>query len=229
MHSKKAVAMAVAVAFTFAAGAAFGASKRPPQSGDIAAANEPSQAPAQMSNLRVSIYPVKTDGFTLNKSEVTEIHRIAMQACFDAGLRCSGRGETVGNVQKEQSYEGRGRIAQAQYVAEFTLVGKTQDKVKLGLPGGFHVGGGYGTNFGGGVVGGGVYTDLSGLGIKMDGMELVGQISDTSDGALVYSDTQSKLALRGSFIVGEAGGSNAKKLLKTFRQMFDDFRARIGR
>ncbi|MFA4873897.1 MAG: hypothetical protein WC690_01000, partial [bacterium] len=154
--------------------------------------------------------------------------RIAMQACYDSGLKCSGRGETVGNVQKEQAYEGRGRIAQARYVAEFTLVGKTQDKVKLGLPGGFNVGGGYGVNLGGSVVGGGVYTDLSGLGVKMDGMELAGQISDTSDGSLVYSATKSKLALRGSFIIGEAGGSNAKKLLKTFRDIFEDFKQRVG-
>lgn len=176
--------------------------------------------------IRVALYPVKTDGFSLNGSEVTEINRIAMQACYDTGLRCSGRGETVENVKKEQGYGG-GRIAQSQYVAEFTLVGKTPDKVKLGLPGGFNIGGGYGVNVGGAVVGGGLYTDLSGIGIKMGQMALAGQISDTSDGALIYSETKNKLGLGGSFIVGEAKSSNSTALLKAFREMFANFKARV--
>jgi hypothetical protein len=228
MNSKALLALGIVVALASVSVAAIGAAKRPALQDEKSAPEETSSAPTTVSNVRISIYPIRTDGFSLNNSEVTELHRIAMQACYDAGLKCSGRGETVSNVQKEQSYEGRGHIAQARYVAEFTVVGKTQDKVKLGIPGGFNVGGGYGVNLGGAVVGGGLYTDLSGLGIRMDGMELTGQISDTSDGSLVYSSTKSKLSLRGSFIVGEAGGSNAKKLQKTFRDMFEEFRKRVG-
>ncbi len=189
-------------------------------------AGAPTQGKVASGVIRVAVYPVKTDGFELNGSEVTEINRIAMQACYDAGLRCSGRGHTVENVKKEQGYGG-GKIAQSQYVAEFTLVGKTRDKVKLGLPGGFNIGGGYGVNVGGGVVGGGLYTDLSGLGLKMDQMALAGQVSDTSDGTLVYSEMKNKLGLGGSFIVGEAKSSNSTALLKAFREMFLNFKGRV--
>ncbi len=194
--------------------------------GDAAPAATAAPERAGVQAIRVALYPVKTDGFSLNGSEVTEINRIAMQACYDSGLRCSGRGETVENVKKEQGYGG-GRIAQSQYVAEFTLVGKTPDKVKLGLPGGFNIGGGYGVNVGGMVVGGGLYTDLSGFGIKMGQMALAGQVSDTSDGALVYSETRNKLGLHGSFVVGEAKSSNSTALLKAFREMFENFKARV--
>lgn len=174
--------------------------------------------------LRVAVYKVTTNGFSLNGSEVTEMNRLALQACFDAGLKCSGRDETVGNVGKEQGYGGKGKIAQADYVAEFTLTGSTPDGLKLGLPGGINIGAGMGKNIGGIYVGGGGYTDLSGLGIKMGRMSLTGQISDASDGTLAYSKTEEKLGLQGSFLIGEATSSNAKKLLSTFRKMFEDFK-----
>lgn len=176
--------------------------------------------------LSVAIYKVTTNGFSLNGSEVREINRLAMQACYDAGLKCSGRNETASNVQNEQGYGGRGKIAQSEYIAEFTLTGSTEDAVKLGLPGGLHIGGAYGRSIGGAWVGGGTYTDLSGLGIKLSSMTLTGQVTDSSDGSLAYSGTKNKIGLKGSFIVGETTSSNAKKLLSTFREMFEDFKKR---
>ena len=198
--------------------------KTKPKSGEETAAVE--SLSGSQSLVRIAVYPVKTDGFSLNNSEVTEIGRIAMQACVDAGLRCAGRGETASNVKKEQAYGG-GRIAQAQYIAEFTLVGKTKDKLKLGLPGGFHVGGGYGRSIGGSVVGGGLYTDLSGLGLSTNQMALAGQFSDVNDGSLVFSRMNNKLGMTGSFIVGEARSSNSDKLLTAFQGMFREFASRV--
>lgn len=176
--------------------------------------------------LAVAIYKVTTNGFSLNGSEVREINRLAMQACYDAGLKCSGRDETAANVEREQGYGARGKIAQAEYIAEFTLAGSTENALKLGIPGGLHIGGGYGHSIGGGWVGGGTYTDLSGLGVKISNMTLTGQITSSSDGTLAFSGTQSKLGLKGSFIIGEATSSNSKKLLSSFRKMFEEFKKR---
>lgn len=172
----------------------------------------------------VAIYGVDTNGFTLGGSEVHEISRIALQACFDVGLKCSMRDATASHVEKEQRYGGRGKIAQADYIAEFTLVGSTEDSVKIGIPGGISIGGGYGTRIGGGLAGGGIYTDLSGLGIRLSKMTLTGQITNSSDGSLAFSKTKDKLGLKGSFIIGEATSSNAKKILEAFRNMFEEFK-----
>lgn len=82
----------------------------------------------------VAVYPVKTEGFTLNQSEVDEMSRIALQACFDGGLRCKGRGYSLGSVQREQALTGKtSKAAAADYVAEFAVVGKTKDKFNVGL------------------------------------------------------------------------------------------------
>lgn len=174
----------------------------------------------------VAIYKVATNGFSLGGSEVNEINRLAMQACYDAGLKCSGRDETAESVKKEQTHGGRGKIAQARYIAEFTLSGSTGESLKLGIPAGLSVGGGYGRNIGGALIGVGGYTDLAGLGIKMSKMTLTGQVTDTSDGTLAFSKTENKLGLKGSFLVGEATSSNADKLLKAFRKMFEEFKER---
>lgn len=176
--------------------------------------------------LKVAVYKVTTNGFSLNGSEVNELNRLALQACFDVGLKCSARDETADNVAKEQGYGKKGQIAQAEYVAEFTLTGSTANSLKIGIPGGINVGAGMGKNIGGIYVGGGGYTDLNGLGIRLSKMTLTGQISDTSDGTLAYSSTQEKLGLSGSFLIGEGTSSNSKKLLGTFRKMFEDFKSK---
>ena len=195
-----------------------------------APATVPEAAPsAARQSIRVAVYPVRTDGFMLNDSEVLEIHRIAMQACYDAGLKCSGRGETVENVQREQGYGGMGRVAQSRYVAEFTLVGRTKNKFKFGVPGDIPIAGGYGENLGGAIAGGGgVLTSLSGFGLAASEMNLAGQFSDTQDGTIVFSRTDNKLNLQGSFIIGEVKSSNPKKLQKAFRDMFEEFAGRVG-
>ena len=193
----------------------------PPSVHEQAPAAQPSGKP-----ITVAVYRVETNGFALGGSEVKEINRIALQACFDAGLRCSARDATAANVEKEQRYGKRGKISQADYLAEFTLVGSTGDSLKLGIPGGFNVGGGYGKSIGGVVVGGGLATDLSGLGIRLSKMTLTGQITSSDDGTLAYSKTLDKLGLKGSFIIGEGTTSNAGKLLDAFRKMFEDFKSR---
>jgi hypothetical protein len=233
------VVVAVAVALAFAAPSMAKSAKysKPAQgASEEGASAAPAAMPAPTAaamgarqSIHVAVYPVKTDGFTLNDSEVIEISRIALQACYDAGFKCSGRGETVENVQREQGYEGRGRVTQARYVAEFTLVGRTKDKFKLGIPGDIPIGGGYGADIGGAVVGGGgIITNLSGFGLSASQMALAGQFSDTQDAVLVYSNKLNKLNLQGSFIIGAVKSSNSDKLSKAFKVMFDGFAQRMG-
>lgn len=172
----------------------------------------------------VAIYTVRTNGFELNGSEVMELNRIALQACYDAGLKCSLRDpETMSNLEQEKKYGAKGTIRQADYIAEFTLVGMTKDSTTVGIPTDIRIGGGYG-GVGGTIYGGGGYTDLSGLGIRLSKMALTGQITNTNDGTMAFSSTKEKIGLTGSFVVGSSTSSNPKKLLGTFQEMFEEFR-----
>src|SRR3989338_1461101 len=177
----------------------------------------------------VAVYPVKTEGFKLNESEVIEMHRIAMQSCFDAGLTCSGRGGTTGNVQREQGFSGGGgAIAAAQYVAECSLVGKTEDRYNVGTKkGGLPIIGGAAGKIGDTRVFGGTRVNLSGIRIGGSGMNLACQFSRTTDGVLVFSESNEKMGLSGELVVFEARSSNVKKLQGAFTKMFQKAKPRL--
>lgn len=170
----------------------------------------------------VAVYPVKTEGFKLNQSEVSEMHRIALQACYDVGLQCSGRGQTVSSVQREQKYSGGGNIASSNFIAECALVGKTEDRVNVGMKkGGLNVFGGAAKKVGSGVAGVGSQFKTSGVRVGAGGMNLACQFSRTADGILVFSETDEKMGLSGELILFEARSSNSKKLHSAFKKMFD--------
>lgn len=176
----------------------------------------------------VAVYPVKTEGFTLNQSEVTEISRIALQACYDEGFTCLPRGYTLGHIQKEQALGGGGgTVQQAPYIAEMVLTGKTKKKVDVGL-GGFRVFGGAAKRIGGVYVGGGTSTALKGIRIAGSGMHLTGQFFRTVDGAMVFSKTRKKLGMTGEFIIISGRSSNAVKLRKAFRKIFKEAKKHLA-
>lgn len=174
----------------------------------------------------IAIYPVRMDGFTLNESEVTEISRIAMQACFEEGLTCLPRGYTLENIQKEQAIAGSGQVMSAPYIAEFALVGKTKEKTDVGVEG-MRVLGGVAKNIGGAYVGAGADLALKGMRISANGMDLSGQVFRTNDGAMVFSNIEKKLGMSGEFIIVSGRSSNAQKLLSAFKKMFRDIKGKI--
>ena len=179
----------------------------------------------------VAVYPVKTEGFKLNQSEVTEMSRIAMQSCYDAGLRCSGRGMTTKSVEREQGYAGGGQIAGAAYVAECALLGKTEERFNVGTKkGGIDIFGGAVKKMGKGSYGGvGSKLRTSGIRIGGGGMNLACQFSSTSDGVMAYSETDEKMGLSGELILFEGRSSNVKKLQKSFTRMFENFKKKMAK
>lgn len=175
----------------------------------------------------VAVYPVKTEGFTLNESEVTEISRIALQACFDEGLTCLPRGYTLSHIQKEQALAGGGKAASAPHIAEFALTGKTKGKFDVGV-GGSRAIVGAAKRVGGVTVGGAVAPRLKGARIGADGMHLTGQFFRTADGSMVYSKVEKKLGMSGEFIIVSARSSNAQKLHKAFRKIFKGVKGKLA-
>ncbi|MDO8643855.1 MAG: hypothetical protein Q7S00_02670, partial [bacterium] len=152
----------------------------------------------------VAVYPVKTEGFSLNGSDVLAISRIAIQACYDAGLKCSGRGETTAAVQREQQFTGSGKIAGAQYIAECVLLGKTEDRFNTGLKSkSINVFGGAFKKVGGVNVGGSSRVATSGIRFGGSGMNLTCQFSGTADGVLVYSESKEKIGFSGALVLAE--------------------------
>lgn len=178
----------------------------------------------------IAIYPVQTEGFEMNQSEVYEMHRIALQACYDAGLRCSGRGDTTSAVQREQAFGGGGQIASAPYVAECALTGKTAERVNLGTKqGGIDIIGGAAKRVGGDTwVGAASQLGTSGLRIGAGGMNLTCQFTRTADGVLVFSGTDEKMGISGELILVEAKSSNTKKVQKAFKKMFEKAKPRLA-
>ncbi len=178
----------------------------------------------------VAVYPVKTEGFTMNQSEVDEMSRIAMQACYDTGLHCMARGYSMGSVNQEQALSGgKAKAAQAAYVAEFAVVGKTKDKFNVGLknnsiPVPIIVG----KKIGGVIVGGGTVAEMSGIKIGADQMNMVGQFFRTEDSSLAYSQNETKLGMKGAFILVEGRSDNSQKLLAGFRKIFEGFKNTNG-
>lgn len=175
----------------------------------------------------IAVYPVKTEGFSLNGSEVTEVSRIALQACYDEGLFCLARGQTLENIQKEQTIAGGGQVQSAPYIAEFALVGKTEDKVDVGVEG-MRILGGAAKNIGGVYVGAGADMALKGMKVSGSSMELIGQVFRTADGAMIYSEANKKLGMRGEFIIVAGRSANSDKLLAAFRKMFRSVKKRLG-
>lgn len=177
----------------------------------------------------VAVYPVKTEGFTVNQSDVIEMSRIAMQACYDAGLKCSGRGQTKGNVQQEQSIAGGGKLASANYVAECALTGKTANRTNVGIgKGGIPIFGGAGKTIGGVHVGGGTMVSTHGINIGSSGMNLACQFSNTADGVMAYSESDEKMGMSGELVIFEHRSSNVKKLQSAFEKMFKHFKEKVG-
>ncbi|MBI2067708.1 MAG: hypothetical protein HYT77_06830 [Deltaproteobacteria bacterium] len=177
----------------------------------------------------VAVYPVKTEGFELNQSEVLEMHRIAMQACYDAGLKCSGRGQTTASVQREQQFTGGGQIAGAQYISECVLVGKTEDRFNVGLKNkSLKVLGGGFKKVGGITLGGGTQLETSGLHFGGGGMNLACQFSSTADGTLVYSESEEKMGFSGALVLAEGKSSNVKKLQKSFKKIFEHAKPKLA-
>lgn len=173
----------------------------------------------------VAVYDVRTNGFQLNQSEVTSLQRIAMQACFDSHLTCSGRGQTKSNVLEEQGIAGSGKLAAAAYISECELVGKTEGRFNVGTKsGGIDIFGGAARKVGGTWLGGASNVALSGLRFGGDGINLSCQFTRTSDGVLAYSKTDEKIPVSGELVLMEARSSNAKKVEKAFRKMFDSFK-----
>lgn len=178
----------------------------------------------------VAIYPVKTEGFRMNQSEVSEMHRIAMQSCYENGLTCSGRGQTTTAVQREQGFAGGGKVSGAAYVAECALIGKTVDRFNVGMKkGGLNVFGGVGRKIGKNAGAGvGSHFKTSGLRVGGDGMNLTCQFSRTADGVLVFSETDEKMGLSGELILIEAKQSNTKKVQTAFNKMFKKAKSHLG-
>ena len=177
----------------------------------------------------VAVYPVKTEGFTLNQSDVIEMHRVAMQACYDAGFKCSGRGDTKGNVSQEQQLAGGGKLAPAAYVAECALTGKTENRNNFGLgKGGIPIFTGAGKTIGGVHVGGGTVLNAHGINIGTSGMNLACQFSSTTDGTLAYSESDEKMGLSGELVIVEHRSSNVKKLQSGFEKMFKHAKEKLA-
>ena len=161
----------------------------------------------------MAVYPVKSEGFSMNGSDVSEMSRLASQACTDAGFRCAFRGSS--NYLQEG-----GRKVNADYVVEFVLTGKTGDKFNVGSKkGGFGVGSFMAKKTPLGYTGVGSAMKLSGIRVGAGSMVITGQFVD-KDGFIACTKTKSKLGMKGELILAEGKSDNAKKLLKGFQDIF---------
>lgn len=161
----------------------------------------------------VAVHPVQTAGVPIHQSEVIELQRLALQACYDSGLKCSGPGKAQFQAITALPTEENHLLNIIDYAVECTLIGNldpTSEEKQSKKP------------FWGTTP---AYAAFDGESFVIEGVSLSCQFTNMVDGVSVYSETNEMLNLSSPLILFEPRSSNSKKISKALREMFEHSKA----